>query len=45
MKVHLISDNIQVLWNYLEGLMTKFNIQPQYDSIIAIAYDTRFAFG
>jgi hypothetical protein len=38
----LISDNIQVLWDYLEELMTQLNIEPHDEATVAIAYDTRF---
>lgn len=36
-----LDDDIQVLWDYLDTLMTELNIQAQDESVIAIAYDTR----
>lgn len=41
MKFCLFSDGIEVLWDYLDTLMTELNIQAQDESVIAIAYDTR----
>jgi hypothetical protein len=40
--IFIISDDIHVLWNYLETLMTQLNVQLHDEAIVAIAYDTRF---
>lgn len=36
-----IRDDINVLWAYLEALMTELNIQPHDEATVAVAYDTR----
>ncbi|CAF0819338.1 unnamed protein product [Rotaria sordida] len=36
-----LDDNIHVLWDYLETLMTQLNVQLNDKSTVAIAYDTR----
>ena len=37
-----IRDDINILWNYIETLLSQLNIEPHDEAIIAIAYDTRF---
>jgi len=39
--IFIISDDIHVLWDYLETLMTQLNIQLHDAATVAIAYDTR----
>ncbi|CAF5173753.1 unnamed protein product, partial [Rotaria sp. Silwood1] len=36
-----LDDNIRVLWDYLEKLMTQLNVQLNDKATVAIAYDTR----
>ncbi|CAF3502799.1 unnamed protein product [Rotaria sp. Silwood1] len=36
-----IDDDIHIIWDYVITLMTQFNIQPNDEAIIGIAYDTR----
>lgn len=39
---HVFSrDNVDTLWNYLEKLMKKLNIQLNDQATVAMAYDTR----
>jgi hypothetical protein len=38
----LISDDINILWDYLETLFTQLNVQLEDKATVAIAYDTRF---
>ncbi|CAF3635603.1 unnamed protein product [Adineta steineri] len=40
-NLSMLDDDIHVLWDYLETLMTQLNIQPHDEAIVAIAYDTR----
>jgi len=39
--IGIIRDDIHILWDYLETLMTQLNIQLHDAATVAIAYDTR----
>jgi len=36
------SDDIHVLWKYIESLFTKLDVKLHDQAIVAVAYDTRF---
>lgn len=37
----VVSDDIHILWEYVETLCTQLNVQVNDQAMVAVAYDTR----